>query len=201
VAEYGVVSAPDILTGTPAQNKSVFDRLVREKVAFSLNAMLDEWDAGKADYEMRFNQTGQSIEAAKASISAGIAQVNGRIDAAQAGFAEDLAQLETRVTAPPQPIEWAAATQTVPWLYLEYARRDGTVYLRGSTQNALTAGGAPVAFLPRAIVPKRAIILASAPGTDGNASYLQLDTTGAVMHTYGGLPWKPCFSVAYPAEA
>ena len=29
----GVCSAPDVLSGTPAQNKAIFDRLVRELVA------------------------------------------------------------------------------------------------------------------------------------------------------------------------
>lgn len=45
INEYGVVAEPDILSGTPAQNKSIFDRLVREKVAPSLNAVIDEWEA------------------------------------------------------------------------------------------------------------------------------------------------------------
>lgn len=44
INEYGLVAAPDILSGTPAQNKALFDRLVREKVAVSLNAVLDAWD-------------------------------------------------------------------------------------------------------------------------------------------------------------
>lgn len=38
---YGVVSAPDILTGTPAQNKAVFDRLIRSVVAVYFNALVD----------------------------------------------------------------------------------------------------------------------------------------------------------------
>ena len=49
VSEYGVAAEPDVLSGTPAQNKSVFDRLVREKVAPSLNAVIDEWEAYRAD--------------------------------------------------------------------------------------------------------------------------------------------------------
>lgn len=45
IQEFGVGAEPDVLSGTPAQNKAIFDRLVREKVAVSLNALLDEWDA------------------------------------------------------------------------------------------------------------------------------------------------------------
>ena len=39
---YGVVSAPDKLTGTAAQNKAVFDKLIREAVAVKLNDLIDE---------------------------------------------------------------------------------------------------------------------------------------------------------------
>lgn len=37
----GVCSAPDVLTGTPAQNKAVFDKMVRELVAPAYNAAVD----------------------------------------------------------------------------------------------------------------------------------------------------------------
>lgn len=39
---YGVVSAPDKLTGTAAENKAVFDRLIRMAVAPALNALIEE---------------------------------------------------------------------------------------------------------------------------------------------------------------
>ena len=45
INEYGVVAEPDILSGAPAQNKRVFDRLIREKVAPSLNSVINEWEA------------------------------------------------------------------------------------------------------------------------------------------------------------
>lgn len=41
IAGRGVVAAPDILQGTPAENKAVFDRLIREHVALAVNGMLD----------------------------------------------------------------------------------------------------------------------------------------------------------------
>lgn len=37
----GVVAAPDVLSGTPAQNKAVFDRMVRRLVAPAYNAAVD----------------------------------------------------------------------------------------------------------------------------------------------------------------
>ncbi|MDR2513817.1 MAG: hypothetical protein LBD02_01250 [Christensenellaceae bacterium] len=36
-----VASLPDVLTGTPAENKAVFDTLVKELVAPRLNALID----------------------------------------------------------------------------------------------------------------------------------------------------------------
>lgn len=42
LAAKGVVSAPDKLTGTAAENKAVFDRLVKELVAQSVNGLIDE---------------------------------------------------------------------------------------------------------------------------------------------------------------
>lgn len=42
IAQYGVVAAPDKLTGRPAQNKAIFDRLVRELVAEVVNDIIDE---------------------------------------------------------------------------------------------------------------------------------------------------------------
>lgn len=40
VAKSGVIAAPDRLTGTAAQNKAVFDRLIRDAVKEKYNAML-----------------------------------------------------------------------------------------------------------------------------------------------------------------
>lgn len=59
MVEKGVVSAPDILTGTPRENKLIFDRMVAELLAPAHNAavrMVNEmetqregWDAAEAD--------------------------------------------------------------------------------------------------------------------------------------------------------
>lgn len=58
IAQYGVVAAPDKLEGDPAQNKMIFDRLVRELVANAVNQAIDvvngispqieEWAAAEA---------------------------------------------------------------------------------------------------------------------------------------------------------
>lgn len=42
INQHGVVSAPDHLTGTPTENKKVFDRLVRALVAQSVNGLIDD---------------------------------------------------------------------------------------------------------------------------------------------------------------
>lgn len=39
--ENGVISAPDILTGTTQENKAIFDRLVRKIVAVAFNSLVD----------------------------------------------------------------------------------------------------------------------------------------------------------------
>ena len=40
--ENGVCAAPDRLTGTAAENKAVFDRLIRQIVASCVNPVIDE---------------------------------------------------------------------------------------------------------------------------------------------------------------
>ena len=40
--EQGVIAAPDILNGTPAQNKAIFDRLIRNVVAEAFNSLAEE---------------------------------------------------------------------------------------------------------------------------------------------------------------
>ena len=43
--EYGVIAAPDILTGTTQENKAVFDRLIRSIVAVVFNQLVDDLEA------------------------------------------------------------------------------------------------------------------------------------------------------------
>lgn len=40
--EYGVIAAPDILTGTTQENKAIFDRLIRSIVAGAFNQLVDD---------------------------------------------------------------------------------------------------------------------------------------------------------------
>lgn len=42
VAQKGIAAAPDKLSGTAAENKALFDRLVRELVAEKINGLIDE---------------------------------------------------------------------------------------------------------------------------------------------------------------
>ena len=42
IQSNGLVAAPDVLTGTAAENKALFDKLVREIVAVQFNALVDE---------------------------------------------------------------------------------------------------------------------------------------------------------------
>ena len=42
IAENGVCSAPDFLSGTPEENKQVFDKLAVEVIIPRLNAFIEE---------------------------------------------------------------------------------------------------------------------------------------------------------------
>ena len=39
--QQGVCAAPDVLDGTPSQNKALFDRMVRQLVAPAVNTLVD----------------------------------------------------------------------------------------------------------------------------------------------------------------
>lgn len=43
--EKGVCAAPDILNGTPAQNKAIFDRLIRQVIVVAYNSLVDELES------------------------------------------------------------------------------------------------------------------------------------------------------------
>lgn len=66
----GVVSAPDVLTGTPSENKNVFDKMARQLIAPAYNRAVDAIDA--------INQTESGIQAAEA---VRVAAENGRVQA------------------------------------------------------------------------------------------------------------------------
>ncbi len=61
INEAGVCSAPDVLTGTPEENKKIFDRLCREVVIPALNRIIEE---GKAlgQYSKETNQWVSELE-------------------------------------------------------------------------------------------------------------------------------------------
>lgn len=76
IAEKGVIASPDTLKGTAAENKSVFDRLVREVVAPEFNAIVDtfadmedsttEW-SGEEEKRQQAEQGRVSAETARVS--------------------------------------------------------------------------------------------------------------------------------------
>ena len=53
IAQYGVVAAPDRLTGRAEENKMIFDRLVRELVAVVVNAIIDKTNELLVDESVR----------------------------------------------------------------------------------------------------------------------------------------------------
>lgn len=70
VARYGVVASPDILKGTPADNKAVFDRLVRELVAVVVNDIIDKTNVLLQAEEVRENQEAGRVEAETGRVAA-----------------------------------------------------------------------------------------------------------------------------------
>ena len=65
IAQKGVVAAPDILTGTAAQNKAVFDRLIREAVKSVFNGLIDALSnggAGEIGVEAIEGVTGDNVQ-------------------------------------------------------------------------------------------------------------------------------------------
>ena len=79
----GVIAAPDILNGTPAQNKAIFDRMVRSLVAPAVNACVDaveevnqnEAEKNLAEQERKTAEAGR-VEAEKGRVAAEQARVD-----------------------------------------------------------------------------------------------------------------------------
>lgn len=67
--EQGVCAAPNILNGTPAENKGIFDRMVRQLVAPAYNEMVEAVDLINSQQE-EWSQEEQGRETAEASRSA-----------------------------------------------------------------------------------------------------------------------------------
>lgn len=63
IAQWGVVAAPDRLTGRAQDNKMVFDRLVREYVAEIVNRLVDNYNELVTAEEVRLEQESGRVEA------------------------------------------------------------------------------------------------------------------------------------------
>ena len=75
ISTRGVVSAPDKLSGTAAENKALFDRLVRELVAEKLNDLIDgvvEELAGKMPAPPVMGVTGQYLRIGEDGVEWGV---------------------------------------------------------------------------------------------------------------------------------
>ena len=74
ISTYGVVSAPDRLTGTAAENKAVFDKLIKESVKEAVNGLVDDLLASTAAGELGASApqglTGANVQAVLESIKA-----------------------------------------------------------------------------------------------------------------------------------
>lgn len=70
ISTKGVIAAPDKLTGTAAENKAIFDRLVREVVKDVVNGLVDDLTAASGASEIGFTAItglgGDNIQAAVA---------------------------------------------------------------------------------------------------------------------------------------
>lgn len=66
IAQKGVVAAPDKLTGTAAQNKAIFDRLIREVVKARYNEMLTALETDISDYLGQTEQERREAEEQRA---------------------------------------------------------------------------------------------------------------------------------------
>ena len=87
ITTFGVVAAPDRMTGTAEENKKVFDRLIRDSVKGDFNAIIDLLVAVTAASELGFNRTeginADNIQAAiEVLYESGVAGVAKAIDEA-----------------------------------------------------------------------------------------------------------------------
>ena len=90
ITQKGVVAAPDKLTGTAAENKAIFDRLIREVIMSDFNNVIDALAATSGASEIGFADiTGVSA----ANVQAAIAVLKGIADtkAASSDVASSLA--------------------------------------------------------------------------------------------------------------
>lgn len=98
IAQYGVVAAPDKLTGRPAQNKAIFDRLVRELVAEVVNDIIDEANNLTAAEAPRAEAEQGRVAAEAARVTAEQGRASAETGREQAEAARRTAE-QARVTA------------------------------------------------------------------------------------------------------
>ena len=63
----GVISAADVLTGTAAQNKAIFDNMGKTKLAEKLNEVIDKVNASSADVQQTTGQSTTAVMSQKAT--------------------------------------------------------------------------------------------------------------------------------------
>ena len=73
MSAYGVVSAPDVLKGTAAENKALFDRLIRSVVAVQFNELVDKLTAKTGAAEI--GSSGGTVQADLAALAAGVKSI------------------------------------------------------------------------------------------------------------------------------
>lgn len=98
IAQYGVVAAPDKLTGRPAQNKAIFDRLVRELVAEVVNDIIDEANNLTAAEAPRAEAEARRVAAEAARVTAEQGRASAETGREQAEAARGTAE-QARVAA------------------------------------------------------------------------------------------------------
>lgn len=83
--QKGVCAAPNILNGTPAENKAIFDRMVRQLIAPAYNAMVDAVDTINAQQEAWGQAEAGRVQAEQGRVTA----ENARVEAEKARVAAE----------------------------------------------------------------------------------------------------------------
>ncbi|WP_368182168.1 hypothetical protein [Anaerotruncus rubiinfantis] len=70
ITTYGVVSQPDVLSGTPAANKAVFDKLIRDSIKANYNGLIDALTSTTGANEIGAQVTGITGQTVQLILSA-----------------------------------------------------------------------------------------------------------------------------------
>lgn len=127
IADHGVVSAPDRLRGTAAENKKVFDKLVRAVVAEKVNGIVDDLTSTE--------------EGASGAAQLGISQIEGvkavNVQEALQALRTDPAVAAVKAQqAAEEALKAAAEAQSVAEETAEKAKTDAATALKELTQTA-----------------------------------------------------------------